>query len=75
MRDASCRASPSLTEHRRDVAPPVEAPQPDLPADDKAEEQDDSARAPYSQGHGVQVEAKDGQVGQGPGAPGPPAPS
>jgi hypothetical protein len=40
MRDASCRASPSLTEDRRDVAPPIEAPQPDLTAGHETEEED-----------------------------------
>jgi hypothetical protein len=41
MCDASCRAPLSLTEHCRDVAPPVEPLQPDLAADDEPEEQDE----------------------------------
>jgi hypothetical protein len=40
IRDASCRASPSLTEHRRDVALPIEASQPDPAARHEAEEED-----------------------------------
>jgi addiction module HigA family antidote len=39
MRDASCRASPSLTEHRRDMAPPIQAPQPDLASGHETEEE------------------------------------
>ncbi len=39
MRDASCGTSSALTEHRRDVAPSVDTPQADLPADDEPEEQ------------------------------------
>lgn len=41
MRDASCRTSPSVTEHRRDVAPPVDAPQADLPPGHEAKEKDE----------------------------------
>jgi hypothetical protein len=37
--DASCCASSSLSEQRRDVAPSIEAPQPDLAAGHEAEEE------------------------------------
>jgi len=39
MRDASC-CSPPLPEHRWDVTPPIDAPQPDLAASHEAEEED-----------------------------------
>jgi hypothetical protein len=39
-RDASCRRSPALAQHGRDLAPAVEAPQPDLATGHEAEEED-----------------------------------
>src|SRR5262245_39025241 len=40
-RDASCGRPASLTQHHRNVAPPVEAPQPNLAAGHEAEEEDE----------------------------------
>jgi hypothetical protein len=40
MRNASCRRPAPLAQRGRDLTPPIDAPQPDLAAGYKAEEED-----------------------------------